>query len=484
MSARPHVVLIMADHLRRDCLSCYGGSQVRTPHLDALAAESVRFDGAYCATPLCVPTRASMYTGKWPHTHGAIVNGGMCEAEHAYGTVGPEHRSLYEALAAAGYAITNVGVHHCRLDPPIEQRVADARFLGEHQWRAHAEARGLKLPPDEVKHQQVPNLEWCDGRPVVARRPQARRSLYPYPAEDFLDVFWSRLAEQQIAALDTSGPQYVETLFWAPHPPLCVPEPYYSMYRPEQIELPETVGRWYSGQPASLLIQSCGQMGAGRTRREYREGWSAYLGLVTMVDECIGRVITALKEKGIWDDALVIFTQDHGDMMGCHHLTQKHCFYEEAAHLPLLVKPPGGAAGRRKQLVSAIGFCPTVCDYAGAEAPQGVQGRSYRGLVERADTEWDDAIFMEYNGDQGRNDMPMRGIVADAGGRRFKYIFTTNDVDELYDLTADPAEKRSLISSPEHQQLRLDLRGRLAEWMRRTGDFIDPPDGQLAGLVG
>ena len=475
MSSQPHVVLLMADHLRRDCLSCYGGRQVRTPHLDALVEESIRFDGAYCATPLCVPTRISMYTGKWPHTHGAIVNGRQCEAEQAYGTAGPQHRSLYEVLAAAGYAITHVGVHHCFLDPPVERRVPDARFLGRTEWRDHVKRRGLKLPPEQVKRRQVPNLEWCDGRPVVVQRPQARQSLYPYPAEDFMDVFWSRLAEQQIAALDPSRAQYVETLFWAPHPPLCVPEPYYSMYPPEQIELPETVGRWCSGQPASLLIQSCGQMGAGRTRQEYREGWSAYLGLVTMVDECIGRVIAALKQKGIWDDALVIFTQDHGDLMGCHHLTQKHCFYEEAAHLPLLVKPPGGPAGRREQLVSAVDFCPSICDYAGLAPPEGVQGRSWRPLVDDANAEWRDAVFMEYNGDQGRNDIPMRGIVARINGRRFKYIYTKNDVDELYDLTADPMETRSLVGSPDHQALRRILRSRVAEWMSRTGDFIALP---------
>ncbi len=472
MSDQPHVILLMADHLRRDCLSCYGDLGVATPHLDALAAESVVFDGAYCACPLCVPTRISMYTGKWPHTHGAIVNGHSYEAERPYGTAGPEHRTLYEALDAAGYGITHVGVHHCRLDPPLEERVPAIDLVAYKEWGDYRKARGLRSNP-ATRAQHVPNLEWADGKPVMALRPQARRTLYPHPAEDYLDCFWTRLAVERIAELDAGRPQYVEVLLWAPHPPLEVPEPYYSMYPPESIELPETVGRWCEGQPASLLLQSCGQMGLGLTREEYREGWSAYLGLVTMVDDCMGRVVEALKARGMWDDALVIFTMDHGDLMGCHHLTQKHSFYEEAAHLPLLAKPPGGATGRRHQLTSAIDFCPTVCDYAGAEPPDGVQGMSWRPLVEGRESPWRDAIFMEYSGDQGRNAWPMRSTVADVGGRRWKYNWTRGDTDELYDLDADPMEMHSLAASAEHQALRRQVRGCLAEWMRATGDFVE-----------
>ena len=461
----------MADHLRRDCLSCYGGVDVRTPHLDALAEEAIVFDGAYCATPLCTPTRISMYTGKWPHTHGGIVNGHSYEQERPYGTAGPRHRTLYEALDAAGYGITHVGVQHCRLDPPLERRGQGAVLAGRAEDRQYAERRGLCTNP-QTRANAVPNLEWAGGRPVVAMRPQARRTRYPHPAEDYLDAFWSRLAAERIGALDTSRPQYVEALFWAPHPPFEVPEPYHSMYPPESIELPETVGRWCDGQPASLLVQSCGQMGLGRTREEYREGWSGYLGLVTMVDECIGRVVEALKARGIWDQALVVFTQDHGDLLGCHHLTEKHCFYEEAAHLPLLLKPPGGAAGRRSHLTSAIDFCPTVCDYAGAARPDGVQGRSWRPVVEEPAAPWRDAVFMEYSGDQGRNDIPMRSVVARLDGRTWKYIHTRGDVDELYDLDADPMETRSLVNAASRQQLRRQLRLRLAQWCRETDDFV------------
>ena len=191
-----------------------------------------------------------------------------------------------------------------------------------------------------------------------------------------------------------------------------------------------------------------------------------------MVDACVGRVMDALKVKGIWDDALVILTSDHGEMLGCHHLMQKHCCYEEAAHLPLLVKPPGGASGRRRDLVSAVDFTPTVCEFAGLEPPEGVQGTSYRSAVEDQQANGRDAVFMEYNGDQGRNEIPMRSVVADVDGRTWKYIYTRNDVDELYDLDADPMEMHSLVQSEDHRSLREALREKLVDWMQETDDII------------
>jgi arylsulfatase A-like enzyme len=471
LTMSPHIVLIMADHLRRDSLSCYSDMAVNTPNLDALARESIVFDRAYCTTPLCTPTRSSMYTGKWPHTHGAIVNG------HGFrpgGIVGAEHGTLYEALDKAGYGITQMGVHHLQSEPRIEERVPNGRFLAGMGYVEHCRRNNIGFGP-EVEASMVPNVEFSDGKPVSCWRPQSRKSLFPHPAEEYKDVFWSHRMAGEIAGLDTGRPQYIEALFWAPHPPLSVPEPYYSMYPEDQIELPETVGRWYPGQPATLLWQSCGMMGLGRTREEYREAWSAHLGLTTMVDECIGRVIGTLRERGIWDDAWVIFTQDHGDLVGCHHLTGKHCFFEEAAHIPLLVKPPRGVGvlmDRRSHLISGADYCSTVCDIAAAEPPEGIEGRSWLPVLNDPNVGWRDAVFMEYNGDQGQHDMPMRSIVADVDGIAWKYNWTKSDVDELYNITFDPMEKDSLVGHSEYQGLRRELRERLVAWMEETGDIV------------
>ena len=468
---KPHIILIMADHLRRDSLSCYNDkSQVRTTALDALSEECVVFDRAYCAAPLCTPTRCAMYTGKWPHTNGAIVNG---HGHRAGGVVGPEHETLHEALNRAGYGITQMGVHHLQTEPRIEERVPDARFLASMGYDQHCKDNGIGLGAWDMF---VPNVEFRDRKPVACIRPQSRKALFPHPSEDYKDVFWSHRMVKEVEKLDLSRPQYIEALFWAPHPPLSVPEPYYSMYPENEIEMPETVGRWYDGQPASLLWQSCGMMGLGRNREEYRQAWSAHMGLTSMVDECIGRIVAALEAKGIWDDAWAIFTQDHGDNLGCHHLTEKHCFFEEAAHIPLMVKPPAGIEVSRKprpHLVNAIDYCPSICDIAGAKRPQGIQGRSWRSVVDDPNTRGCDATFMEYNGDQGQNNMPMRSVVADIQDHTWKYNWTRGDVDELYDLQADPLEMQSLVTYRDYQDLRATLRARLRDWMQETSDIVE-----------
>jgi arylsulfatase A-like enzyme len=203
--------------------------------------------------------------------------------------------------------------------------------------------------------------------------------------------------------------------------------------------------------------------------------------MVTMADDCIGRVVQALKAKGIWDDALVIFMLDHGEMLGSHALMQKHCCYEEAAHVALMIKPPGGKkSGRRDHLVGHIDFANTICDYAGVAPLRESPGHSLRPIIEDAAAPWRDVTFMEYNGDWGRS-TPMRAVVADIDGQTFKYIYHVEDHDELYNLSNDPFEKTSLAEHAGHQMIRSQLRQRVARWMTNTGDFLHIP-GRHDGL--
>lgn len=478
MNHPQHVIVLMADQLRRDALSCYGDLPVATPHIDAMASECVIFDRAYCSSPLCVPTRISMYTGKWPHTTGAIVNGNGIKNELPYATLPAEHGTLYEHLDAAGYQITHVGVQHVRSHPPLRERVPRAHIESFAEWEAWADQYGITFDIDGLVAEHirpVPNFD--QGKPVAMHFPTPKAiAEFPHEAETYLDLWWAARAEQLIADLDPTTPQFFQALFWAPHPPYVVPEPYFSMYKPDDIDLPETVGVWCPDQPASLLLQTPGVLGAQLSRDEYRAPWSAYFGLVTMVDDCVGRVVRALKAKGIWDDALVIFMLDHGEMLGSHALMQKHCCYEEAVHVALMIKPPGGTkSARRDQLVGHIDFANTICDYAGITPLTGSPGQSLRPIVEDAAAPWRDATFMEYNGDWGRS-TPMRAVVADIDGQTFKYIYHFADSDELYNVTGDPLEKTSLAEHPDYQTIRLQLRRRVAQWMAETGDFLKIPD--------
>jgi arylsulfatase A-like enzyme len=471
----PHVILLMADQLRRDCLSAYGDLSVRTPHLDSLAQESVVFDWAYCSTPLCAPTRTSIYSGKWPHSTGVIVNGGF-ENEVPYAILGSSHRTLYEQMRDAGLGLKHVGVHHCRCEPSLETRVPEMKTVVQRHWEQRLCEQNLAPYPDgyfdEGTRRPVPNYD--DGRVATKQffGPKAA-ARWPHHPDLYLDPFYAAQAQQLIEQTDWSRPQFFESLFWAPHPPFLIPDPYFNMYDPQQIELAETVGKWCDGQPASLLLQTCGALGAGHSREEYREPWAKYFGLVSMVDECLGKVVEALKAQGVWEDALVIFISDHGENLGCHALWEKHCCYEEAAHVPLLIKPPKrtAATGRRAQFAGHIDIAPTVCDYLGISKLPDAQGVSLRPYIEQPDAAGRAFQFIEYNGDHGRS-TPMRAVVSVQEGTTYKYIYNFNDRDELYDLTADPHETQSLSELENYQTLRRLLQSELGLWMRETSDFL------------
>ncbi|MCL2646803.1 MAG: sulfatase-like hydrolase/transferase [Phycisphaerales bacterium] len=476
MTKQPHVVLLMGDQMRFDCLSAYGKLGVKTPNIDALAAESVVFERAYCATPLCVPTRIAIAAGKWPHKTGAIVNGSLRPEEKPFGTLLEGDGTYLEQLEKGGYRIQQAGVQHLRTVPAIEKRVPGAEFVYEGDWVKYLKGRGYELPPDDRGRRPCP--EWADGQMwMKAFHSATDIQKTEYGAEDFMDMWWARQVCERIEKADVSQPRAWIYNGWAPHPPTWVPEPYFSMYDPAKIELPENVGRWYPGQPAFLLHTSTCKA-AQLHREEWRRIWAAYFGLVTLQDACIGRIVQALKERGIWDEALVIFTMDHGENLGAHCLSGKQVMYEESARVPLFIKPPassapgsaGGSAcaGVRQQIANHVDLAATICEYAGVEPPAGQQGRSLKAVVENAGAAWEDATFADYHGEQGRS-YPTRCIFTS----RYKYIYHFCGPDELYDVVEDPMEMKSLANDAAFAGVKAKLKGRLARWMKETGDFMD-----------
>lgn len=457
----------MADQMRYDCLSAYGDLGVRTPHLDELARECAIFDRAYCATPLCIPTRTTIATGKWPHTTGVIVNGGACAAEQPFSRLGPAHVTFYERLTEAGYRLAHTGVQHVVSTPPLAQRVPDVEFNSQESYAAYLKKQGFEYPLDRSSATPVP--EFDQGR-VVAKmyNPPSFHRRTNFAAEHFTDLWWANETVARIRAADPRDPHAWFFFAWAPHPPNFMPEPYYSLYSPADVRLPPNVCLWHDGMPATWLLGTNAR-GSQFHRDQWREVWAKYFGLVTLADEAIGRVIRALKERGFWDEALVIFMTDHGESGGAHCLYQKMTSYEESARVPLLIKPPGARrTGRRPQPVGHIDVANTLCDYAGIAPMAGGGGASLRPLIENPRAPWRDATFCQFNGDHGRG-WPTRAIITE----RYKYIYNFGAVDELYDLREDPYETRSLIQRGADSRQRDDWLARLKAWMKETEDFLD-----------
>jgi arylsulfatase A-like enzyme len=479
--ARPHILWIMTDQHRRDCLGAYGARTVRTPHLDRLAGTAVAFDRFYSTCPLCVPARSSLHTGRYAHSCGGIVNGFTRLGDEASATLNPDEVTVDELLANAGYHLGHVGVSHVKTRPPLRERVPFAAFVSDAEYAAYLKRKGLQ-PPDETAHQQeCPTRFGDEVRPVRFSAPNPGR--HPFEPADFLDCFYAREAARFVAEAPPDRPFALFCFLWLPHPPFVIPEPYFSMYSPEDVVLPPNVMAPQTGKPPMHLEHLPGQVGATPDRAGWRKAWAGYLGAVALADACIGTVLDALEARGATDETLIVFHPDHGEMLGAHRYFQKMVCYEEAIHLPLIIRPPGdGAGGRCARLCSHIDIAPTMLDYAGVPVPARMQGESLREEIDVARepafpaaseagapaAPRRTAVFSEYNGNVVR-DLYQRSIVTE----RYQYIWNMDGVTELYDLADDPYQLRNLSGRRDVADVEADLREQLVVWMRETGDFLN-----------
>jgi len=508
----PNILWIMTDQHRRDCVGAYSDRPVRTPHLDALAARSAVFQRHYSTCPLCVPARASLHTGRYSHSCGAIVNGFGAAGDREASQLNPGERTIGELMAESGYRVGHVGVDHVRTVPPLSENPAFSSFITKADWLRHIRERGLELP-DMSPHQHPCPTRIGDS--IVTHRFSAPKpGRHPFELKDFEDVYFADRAAEFIRESPEDQPTFLMCFLWMPHPPFVIPEPYFSMYDPADIELPPNVPGTQEGKPGMHLEHLPGQVGAGKSPDDWREAWAAYYGCVTLVDHCIGKVLEAADERWGLDETAVIFHPDHGEMLGAHQYFQKMVCYEESIHLPMMVSAPGAQPGPRDQLTSHVDIAPTILDLCGAPVPEAMQGHSLRPLLGKTERKpagreepghgcahrpghgpraqgdahtprlehggaagsletrsygdlLHEAVFCEYNGNLVP-DLYQRCVVS----VDHKYIWNRDDMDELYDLREDPWEMRNVASEPALGDTRNHLRDILGRWMRDTGDFL------------
>ena len=451
---RPHLIFLMADQLRADVLGPYAGPYAHcpTPNLDRLAASATVFERHLTPSPLCVPARSSIMTGREPSGHGAQINGSGDGA-------GPGNRLRADLpllpghLASSGYDVVHYGVQHVHSDPPLELA---AGVECRHPRRLSLEDVGL-----ETRAFKAPCLSHSTGGDRLFWYSNAATAAWPGPADAFFDMALTDQIVRRIQGHDPGRPLALFGMYWAPHPPFVVPEPWWSRFNAEALRLPPTVGRWCPGQSLVHLAHLPGEIGAGVPREHWPRVWAAYLGLVAMVDHCLGRVLDALQLRGMLEDALVVFTADHGEMLGCHNLLQKMCMYDEAVRVPLVVRFPGQTQpGRVGVLTTHLDLAPTLC--AAAEAPALPDAE---GLVLSADgpAERRPVLFSEYHG----NGVPEAEQWM-ACSETYKLIDTGPWGVELYDLRADSAEAHNLAGDAAHRPTLEALQGALRAHRRRS----------------
>jgi choline-sulfatase len=468
---KPNVLFIMTDQHRADLMTCAGRDIVRTPNVDRIAARGVRFSDAYCPYPVCLASRSSMLTGLYPHHTGAIDNTDRLDWRY---------RTMAHHFADAGYLTALIGKMHYN----------DAHshgfeyYLSINDWLMYLGPKVRHYADEIASHQLTehfyrtvydtgagfPDVEdlWDGPSPWVG---QVER--YPFTgvtsrldAEDHLDAFIARESRKFMERY-RDQPFLLLTSFMKPHTPFFPPKPWSEMYPIDEIELPP-VGDLSSYPPhiqqRSRRIQS---IGAQRLRAQ-RAG---YLGNLAFVDTCIGQVYDALRELGLAENTIVVYTSDHGEMLGDHGLYQKFCLFEGAVRVPLIVSHPGHLPEGRvtDALTELIGVYPTLSDLAGHEpptkttlvdlpgAPQHLDAASFAEIARYPEREGPPAAFSEYNLHASEARYMIRT-------RRWKYVLNEGTLDEMYDLQDDPGECLNQIDKPHLQAIRQDLRDQLLTW--------------------
>ena len=460
--SRPNVVFVLTDQERYD-YTAPDGPPVETPQLDRLSRDGVRFERAYTPTSICSSARASLLTGLYPHNHGMVNN--THEADAIQPNLPPDLPTFGELLADAGYRNTYTGKWHVGRDQTPED--FGFSYLGgsdahhddiDSAFGEYRDDLGVEVDESDLEDPIYAD----DGSLVAATDPVPVEATRPY----FLA---ERTVEELRRAADADVPFFHRTDFLGPHHPYVVPEPYASMYDPDEIELPDSYAETFDGKPQVHENYVDYRGVAGFDRETWAEVIAANRGFMALIDDQVGRMLDALDELGLTEDTVVVHAADHGDFVGGHRQFNKGpLMYDDTYHVPLQVRWPGVVeSGSIDDVpVRLHDLMPTFLDVCDAPIPDGLDARSLRPLLEgeRPD-DWPDAVVSEYHGDEFGLYTQRMVHTGD-----HKYVFNSPDVDELYDLRDDPAELQNLIEHPDFEAVRRDLRERLVDWMHETDD--------------
>lgn len=480
MADKPNILFICTDQQRFDALGCYGNEHIQTPNIDALAATGVLFEQCYVQSPVCAPSRASLVTGQYPSVHGLWANGVAL----------PPHARLFSrALADSGYDCGMIGKMHLAacFKGRTEPRLDDG--YGFYRW-AHDPSHGSS---ENAYHrwlgEHFPHL-------LEAARAGGPRVCHGAAGFDTMptEAHYSRWASESAIDFlsgerDKTKPFFLWVNFYDPHHPFVAPQEYLDRYDPEALPDPVGFPDELDTKP-EIQRQASAESYAGHApgfqshgAAEIKGIIAAYYAMVTLIDDEVKRILACLDDQGLAGNTLVVFTSDHGEMLGDHQLLLKGpMLYEPAVRVPLIMRWPGRLpeGERRGDLVQWIDLNPTFLDAAGLEPLPGSQGESLLPLARgETDAESRGWAICEYLDSGHPYDPPV--FLTMLRHDRHKLIVAHGSpatmrprTGELYDLEVDPAEFRNLWDDPASAEIRIVLERLLLDVMVATRDRSQP----------
>ena len=478
--SKPNILFIMTDQQRWDCLGANGNQIIKTPHLDRFAKQSANFTHCFVQAPVCVPSRASFFTGRYPHSHKNRVN---------YTPLDRREVLMQARLKQAGYVTTSIGKLHYY--PPTPQ---EARRTGFDFVELHDAVPSLDKYSDYIKWRKENDPQHKRYHRALAKNIPSGENPYRQALDiKYSETTWiAQRTKHHIKRLEKNDkPFFLFCSFWKPHSPFEVPMPFDSMYNDVTIPLPGQLSLEQIGKlplPLRLLILR-GRPVYETDRAKLQWMYRSYYGAISHIDSEVGGILQVLEETGQADNTIVVFSSDHGDQLLEHGLMGKNCFFDSSVRVPFMIRfPPTIKPGQYNELIESIDLLPTLFELAGLPEPYENQGRSLVPLIAESEREYKkrEAVFSEnvipevitsgklnFQFQKGIGIKNVRHPDAKmVRTRRWKYIYYPEGDAELYDLKNDPHEMHNLADHPEQTEVVYEMKDRLLHWLT-TADEAD-----------
>lgn len=469
MSKRKNIILILSDQQRYDTVSAYGLNDVcKTPHIDALAAEGMKFTNAFTSSAICAPARASVMTGLYPHNHGVIDNFtdikegtpllGQCMKDQGYfcGFAGKWHVSPSKTPKDCGFdgkPFMGYGFPGSQVFPSLKFNQPPDN--APNYYEEYLKENGFDIP--DVSHGFLGNNPALQIQEMYAK--------HEGPVESTIEYFVAHETNRLIdKASMEDKPFFIWANFWGPHSPSIVPEPYYSMYNPKDIKEHPSYKETFENKPYGHYLSEK-MWGLG----DY--GWDGfadiaakYYGHCTMIDDMVGMIVEKLKALGLYEDTIIIYSADHGDCLGAHKLIEKGAFtYDEIYRIPMVVK--GLGTQDNDSFVYLQELMPTFLDLAGTHPPKPVDGESILPLMTgESSTNGRTEIYGEYH---NHFYVSRQRMVRD---NKYQFTFNENERGELYDFTKDPYQLNNVCYDEDYVDIKKEYIEKMSHYMKATND--------------
>lgn len=471
---RPNIVFVITDQQRFDTIGALGHGHVRTPNLDRLVAEGAAFTNTYVTSPSCAPSRASLFSGLYPHTTGVLRNDE------------PWHHSWVEQLGETGYHCVNVGKMHTY---PYEASV------GFHE-RHVVENKDRETPRLPFYLDTWDKALWARGVRKPSRVTYAEREDYAErlgafewepPADLHADTFVGSLATMWLDTWRGGRPFFLQIGFPGPHPPYDPTPEALDAYRDQPVPMPHRSREEIDSQPQALKDLRAQHMSVDHdaivhldepSDEQLERQRRHYYANITMIDEQLGEIRDALERRGVLDNTLIVFTSDHGDTLNDHGQSQKWSMYEGSVHVPAIVWGPGRVEPGQvlDGLTSHMDLGPTILEYAGVEIPSWFEAQSLVPALSGEPYPGRSHVFSEHARDRILAGTANMTMIVKGTWKLVEYL--DPDDGQLFDLETDPGEMSNLYESPQHAELRSELLLTISKWRAhsqlRTSSWAAP----------